>query len=132
MVPRETSERAVTRQSLSSPRRSDAFLSEVRLQALSSSCPLPYCPVVRPRNPCAIACIAFALGTVLALPTPAGAATRMSHSRSVASGTPQEPLASPMRTLPSPLYGVTVDDITNLNDVVASSRALGHMPVTRV
>jgi len=37
-----------------------------------------------------------------------------------------------MRTLPSPLYGVTVDDITNLNDVVASSRALGHMPVTRV
>ena len=37
-----------------------------------------------------------------------------------------------MRVLPSPLYGVTVDDITNLNDIVASSRALGHMPVTRV
>ena len=47
-------------------------------------------------------------------------------------GPPRSRLASPLRVLPSPLYGVTVDDITNLNDIVASSRALGHMPVTRV
>ncbi len=37
-----------------------------------------------------------------------------------------------MRTLPSPLYGVTVDDVANVADIVASSRALAHMPVTRV
>jgi len=37
-----------------------------------------------------------------------------------------------MRAMPDPLYGVTVDDITNLSDIVAGSRALDEMPVTRV
>jgi hypothetical protein len=37
-----------------------------------------------------------------------------------------------MRALPSPLYGVTVDDVSNLSDIVTSSSALPKMPITRV
>ena len=37
-----------------------------------------------------------------------------------------------MRSLPDPLYGVTVDDIANLSEIVAGAPALGHMPITRV
>jgi hypothetical protein len=34
--------------------------------------------------------------------------------------------------LPSPLYGVTVDDISGLSDIVASLGALPHKPTTRI
>ncbi|MFD0568634.1 hypothetical protein ACFQ0T_04225 [Kitasatospora gansuensis] len=37
-----------------------------------------------------------------------------------------------MRALPDPLYGVTVDDVSNLAAIVDSSRHLAHMPTTRI
>jgi hypothetical protein len=39
---------------------------------------------------------------------------------------------APPRRLPSPLYGVTVDDVSNLSQIVASSRRLPHRPATRI
>jgi hypothetical protein len=87
---------------------------------------------VRPRSVRAIACGALAVGAVLVLTMPAGATAGDSRSQRAAPGTVGTPQALPARVLPSPLYGVTVDDTTNLSDIVASSRALGHMPVTRV
>ena len=39
---------------------------------------------------------------------------------------------APVRTLPIPLYGVTVDSVANLSAIVAGSETLGHMPITRV
>ena len=36
------------------------------------------------------------------------------------------------RAVPDPLYGVTVDTIGNLSQVVAGAQHLAHMPVTRV
>lgn len=37
-----------------------------------------------------------------------------------------------MRLLPDPLYGVTVDDVANITNIVNSSKNLSHMPVTRI
>jgi len=37
-----------------------------------------------------------------------------------------------MRSVPDPLYGVTVDDISNITNIVDSSKALAHMPTTRI
>lgn len=37
-----------------------------------------------------------------------------------------------MRDVPDPLYGVTVDDISNITNIVDSSRNLSHMPTTRI
>ena len=37
-----------------------------------------------------------------------------------------------VRALPRTLYGVTVDDVSSLSQVVASSRHLPYMPITRV
>jgi len=36
-----------------------------------------------------------------------------------------------MRDLPDPLYGVTVDDISDVVNIVKSSTHLSHMPTTR-
>ncbi len=36
------------------------------------------------------------------------------------------------RALPSPLYGVTVDNVANIGNIVAGARALGPMPTTRI
>ncbi len=37
-----------------------------------------------------------------------------------------------MRTIPDPLYGVTVDNVANIAKIVASSTALARMPTTRI
>ena len=37
-----------------------------------------------------------------------------------------------MRSLPDPLYGVTVDDVSNISNIIASSQHFSHMPITRV
>lgn len=37
-----------------------------------------------------------------------------------------------MRPLPDPLYGVTVDDVSDVDAIVASSRSLARMPTTRI
>jgi len=50
----------------------------------------------------------------------------------LASGPPAGASTTPMRAVPTPLYGATVDSVANMADIVASSRALDHMPVTRV
>ena len=53
-------------------------------------------------------------------------------SRAPASGElPAPPRAGP-RALPPRLYGVTADDVGNVSQIVASSRHLPQMPVTRV
>ena len=76
-------------------------------------------------------CAALAVNA-LAVNAPAGAAPKHLRPEPTADRTAGQPIAAPLRALPSPLYGVTVDDIANLNDIVAGARALGHMPVTRV
>jgi len=42
------------------------------------------------------------------------------------------PAAPHVRALPRTLYGVTADDVSSLNQIVASSRRLPAMPVTRI
>lgn len=42
------------------------------------------------------------------------------------------PPTTGMRALPDPLYGVTVDDVSNVANIVASSKALMHTPITRI
>ena len=44
---------------------------------------------------------------------------------------PSPPLTAP-RALPRRLYGVTVDDVSNVSQIVASSRNLPETPVTRI
>lgn len=39
---------------------------------------------------------------------------------------------SGMRALPDPLYGVTVDDVTNVSSITASLSALQRKPITRI
>jgi hypothetical protein len=36
------------------------------------------------------------------------------------------------RDVPDPLYGVTVDDVSNITKIVNSSTNLSHMPTTRI
>jgi hypothetical protein len=76
------------------------------------------------KSPKVVMCGALALSAILALDGSASA------RRGTQPAT--EPLAPTMRPVPSPLYGVTVDDVTNLRDIKASSGALPHMPITRV
>lgn len=42
------------------------------------------------------------------------------------------PPTTGMRALPDPLYGVTVDDVSNVANIVASSKSLAHTPTTRI
>ena len=44
---------------------------------------------------------------------------------------PSQPRTAP-RALPRRLYGVTVDDVSNVSQIVASSRNLPETPVTRI
>ncbi len=80
----------------------------------------------------ALLCAVLAAGAIVAWSTSAAAATKRSVSRASTSRTAGPDPAVSMRALPRPLFGVTVDNVANLSDIVASSRALSHMPVTRV
>jgi hypothetical protein len=66
----------------------------------------------------------------------APAATTVAPSTTPAALTPLAPApreeAGVMRPLPDPLYGVTVDDVSNLPSIVAALHGLWHMPTTRV
>jgi hypothetical protein len=73
----------------------------------------------------------FALGAVLALDPPADGAPRTAHPQRPTINA-SETLTAPMRALSAPLYGVTVDNVTNLGEIVAGARALGHLPTTRI
>jgi len=79
-----------------------------------------------------VACCTVALSALLTLGTSAGAATTVAHPKRVTTGVTGGQSAAPVRALPSPLYGVTVDDVSNLSDIVTSSETLDHRPVTRV
>ncbi|HEX8762633.1 MAG TPA: DUF4082 domain-containing protein [Candidatus Saccharimonadales bacterium] len=46
--------------------------------------------------------------------------------------TPTPPPPSGMRTLPDPLYGMTVDDVSNVSYIVAAAKASPRMPITRI
>ncbi len=50
----------------------------------------------------------------------------------VATGASASAGPTPLRAVPTPLFGVTVDNVTNLGDIVASSAKLPAMPMTRV
>jgi hypothetical protein len=62
--------------------------------------------------------------------TPAPSGTRLATTASTASGAATTAMAR--RTIPAPVYGVTVDDVTNLSAIVASLAGLVHMPTTRI
>ena len=64
-----------------------------------------------------------ALGGLIALDPQAGAALK--HARPEPSATPPGNAVGPMRALPSPLYGVTVDNVANLTNLVADIAARG-------
>jgi hypothetical protein len=72
------------------------------------------------------------IGTTLVLNPPAHAAPRGSHPQGSTPTSARQLDATALRALPSPLFGVTVDNVANLDDVVASSRALSHTPITRI
>ncbi|MEW1914228.1 hypothetical protein AB0442_38430 [Kitasatospora sp. NPDC085895] len=71
--------------------------------------------------------------------TPSPTATAATPTMAPTSSTPT-PLPAPtatqapagMRELPAPLYGVTVDDVSNLSAIVDSSKRLSHKPTTRI
>jgi hypothetical protein len=67
---------------------------------------------------------------------PSLAATSVTVPATPAALTPLAPApreeAGLMRPLPDPLYGVTLDDVSNLPSIVAALHGLGHMPTTRV
>jgi hypothetical protein len=84
------------------------------------------------RSSGAIVCGALALGATLALGSSAETAGARAHVTAAPPQSARELSTTPMRALPNPLYGVTVDDVANLSQIVASSQALGHMPITRI
>jgi hypothetical protein len=95
---------------------------------------LPYCPgSMRPgMSPRAVICGVMTLSAVMALSVPVGAPSPHSPAATPATRATGTLTAAPLRALPSPLYGVTVDSIANLSAIVAGARALPHMPVTRI
>ncbi|WP_354643256.1 hypothetical protein [Kitasatospora camelliae] len=72
--------------------------------------------------------------------TPSGSAGASATPTPTPSGTPTTaptttaPTTTPagMRPLPDPLYGVTVDDVSRVGDIVTSSKSLSRMPTTRI
>jgi len=75
--------------------------------------------------------MASSLSIVVALGAPAGAVAKRAHSPVVPLPTAGTP-SPPVRTLPTPLYGVTVDSVANLSAIVVGSETLRAMPITRV
>ncbi len=75
--------------------------------------------------------MASSLSIVVALGAPAGAVAKRSHSHVASLPTAGTP-SLPVRSLPIPLYGVTVDSVANLSAIVAGSETLRNMPITRV
>ena len=71
------------------------------------------------------------LGAATALDPRAGATPGLAHPQRPATRTSGGATTS-MRALSAPLYGVTVDNVANLGNIVAGSRTLGHMPTTRI
>lgn len=55
-----------------------------------------------------------------------------SNGKAIRFTTATTPPPTSMRVLPDPLYGVTVDDVANVTNIVNSSKQLSHMPITRV
>ena len=90
------------------------------------------------RGPSAAAQLAAAAAFVTCLgacaSAPGGnarATTPPGPSMAPAAGIPSPPRTVP-RALPRRLYGVTVDDVSNVSQIVASSRNLPETPVTRI
>jgi len=75
---------------------------------------------------CAAGCALPAAGGTHAITRPQSSAALRSHPPA------GERIRQAPRALPRTLYGVTVDDVSNLSQIVASSRHLPEMPVTRV
>jgi hypothetical protein len=71
------------------------------------------------------------LSAVAALVAPAGAVPNHAHPRE-ASTSVIVTEATPTRTLPTPIYGVTADNVGNVSDIVAGARRLPEMPTTRI
>ena len=72
-----------------------------------------------------------ACGGVIAVDPRAGATPTHAQGRPSAT-TPSNATVTPMRAVPSPLYGVTVDSVANMGSIVAGSQMVGHMPTTRI
>jgi hypothetical protein len=75
---------------------------------------------------CAAGCAPLAAGGTHAITRPRSSTGLPSHALA-GERHPNAP-----RALPRTLYGVTVDDVSNLSQIAASSRHLPAMPVTRV
>ncbi len=60
-----------------------------------------------------------------------GLASATSTAFNVMSSTPT-PAPGALRTIPEPLYGVTMDAVDHLADIVTSLRNLSHVPTTRI
>ena len=60
--------------------------------------------------------------------------TRAGTSATAGRSTPPPAIAAGNgpRPVPAPIYGVTVDDVSNISDVVAAAAAFGRFPTTRV
>lgn len=68
--------------------------------------------------------------SVIALVTGPAAARDRSSSRDHGGG--GTPVATPVRAVPDPLHGVTVDDVSDLSAEVAAAGQLPDMPTTRI
>jgi len=65
-------------------------------------------------------------------PTPSGGVTPPPSSSPTPTPLPTPTPPTGMRPLPDPLYGVTVDDVANVANIVASSQNLARKPTTRI
>ncbi len=72
-----------------------------------------------------------ALMILIGLAACAGAGSR-STSHGADKGHPGRISTAPARRLPSPLYGVTLDDVTNIGQIVAGLRSLPEAPTARI
>jgi len=73
--------------------------------------------------------LVLALGTLGATPALAAPHPTSGHPRHAVAPTSAAPA---LRPLPTPHYGVTVDDVADLGGIVASTEALPSMPTTRI
>jgi hypothetical protein len=85
-------------------------------------------------KPLAAIAVSAATAAVLALlPATSRAGTAPAGEGAGRGGHPVAAVqADRLWTVPSPLYGVTVDKVTNLGAIIASSEHLSHRPTTRI
>jgi hypothetical protein len=71
-------------------------------------------------------------GTNSGTQTATQTATQTNSTTQTATATAIQPPPTAGRAIPSPLYGVTLDDVSNMSGILASLQRIPHMPTARI